>query len=267
MQVGIIGYGWVGKAMHRLFPDTWIYDPALGHLHRDGVNDSDVAFVCVPTPNLPSGALDTSIVEEVVAWCEAPLIVVRSTVNPGTCDYLAEWSGKRVCHQPEFLGETVQHPFADIKARPFLVIGGEPADRRRLIDLYTSVYNANVTIRQLSNYEAEVVKLSENRAIAFKLAQCQELYDACELAGVDYYAVREVVYGDDPRFNLWHSFIYPDKRGMQSKCIPKDVLAWAAWAESVGASVSITRAILERNEQWTCQSLSQPAMSNTSSAR
>ncbi len=248
MRIAIIGHGWVGKAMHRLFPDAYVYDIDRGT--RDAVNACDVAFICVPTPCPKEGALDTSIVEEVVAWCESPLIVVRSTVNPGTCDRLAQRYGRYICHQPEYLGETVAHPFLDMTTRPFLILGGEPADRRRLIELYTQAYNANVTIRQLSNLEAEVVKLSENRAIAFKVAQCQELFDACEAAGVDYYAVREAVYGDDPRMNLWFSFIYPDKRGMNSKCIPKDVWAWAAWAESVGALPSITRAILERNKVW-----------------
>lgn len=253
-SVAIIGYGWVGTAMHRLLPDSYVYDVDRGS--RGKVNRCDIAFICVPTPCLAEGALDTSIVEEVVAWCECPLLVMRSTVNPGTCDRLAARYGRRICYQPEYLGESVKHPFSDMRERRFLVLGGEPADRRRLIEFYTSVYNANITIRQMSLYEAEVVKLSENRAIAWKVAQCQELYDACEAAGVDYYAVREAVYGDDPRFNLWFSFVYPGNRGMNSKCIPKDVWAWAAWAESVGASASITRALLERNRAW----VSEPAM-------
>lgn len=246
--ITIIGYGYVGKAMHRLFPDAYIYDIDRGT--RQEVNTCDVAFVCVPTPCPSEGALDTSIIEEVVAWCQCPLIVIRSTLNPGTCDLLEAKYGKSICYQPEYLGETIQHPFADLKARPFLVIGGAQKDRRQLIELYTEVYNANVSIRQLTNYEAEVVKLSENRAIAFKVAQCQELYDACQMAGLDYYAVREAIYGDDPRFNLWFSFVYPERRGLQSKCLPKDVWAWAAWAESVGANASVTRTILERNKEW-----------------
>ncbi|MFH0902321.1 MAG: hypothetical protein V2A73_16945 [Pseudomonadota bacterium] len=248
VKTAIIGYGWVGKAMHRLFPDAYVLDVDRGT--RAEVNACDVAFVCVPTPCPGEGALNTSIVEEVVAWCESLLIVVRSTVNPGTCDRLARQYERHICHQPEYLGETTAHPFLDMATRPFLILGGQPDDRRVLIEHYTSVYNANVTVRQLSNLEAEIVKLSENRAIAFKVSQCQELYDACESAGVDYYAVREAVYGDDPRFDLWFSFIYPGKRGMNSKCIPKDVWAWAAWAESVGASASITRAILDRNKAW-----------------
>lgn len=251
MRVAIVGYGWVGRAQHKLFLEAFIRDgDGPGNFTREVINRCDVAFVCVPTPNLPDGSLDTSIVEEVVAWCECGLIVIRSTVNPGTCDGLVKFYGKNICYQPEYLGETVAHPFADMRTRPFLVIGGTPENRRALIELYQQVYSANITIRQMSNLEAEVVKLSENRAIAFKIAECQELYDACEKAGVDYYEVREAVYGDDPRFNLWHTWVYPDKRGMNSKCIPKDVLAWAAWAESVGASASVTRAILERNREW-----------------
>lgn len=235
--------------MRTLFRDAYIYDVDRGT--REGVNAQDVAFICVPTPCRDEGALDTSIVEEVVAWCTCPLIVIRSTVNPGTCDTLAARYGKRIICHPEYMGETVAHPFADPMARSFLAIGGAPRDRRTLIDLYTTVYNANVSIRQMSLIEAEIAKLAENRAIAFKVAQAQELYDACAAAGVDYYTIRDTVYGDDPRMTLWWTFVYPDKRGMQSKCLPKDAWAWAAWCESVGASASVTRAILEQNRVWT----------------
>jgi UDPglucose 6-dehydrogenase len=247
-KVAIIGYGWVGKAMHRLFPDAYIYDIDRGS--RTETNSCDVAFVCVPTPCLNEGVLDTTIIDEVMEWCACPMIVIRSTVNPGTCEEIQQKTSSCVVYQPEYLGETVQHPLIDMCTRPFIIMGGSSLGCRKLIELYTSVYNANVTIRQLDFYTAEVVKLSENRAIACKVAQCQELYDACERAGVDYYAIREAVYGDDPRFNLWFTFIYPEKRGMNSKCIPKDIWAWVAWAESVGSSASVTRAILDRNKQW-----------------
>lgn len=248
-NITIIGYGWVGKSMHTLFPDAYIYT----HKKRASkyrANQGEVAFICVPTPPIGEGKLDVNIVEECVAWCECPLIVIRSTVNPGTCDYLSKKYNKRILMQPEYLGETPQHPLLNEKNTPFLIIGGETEDRRTLIDLYTKVYNANVNIRQVSALEAEIIKLSENRAIAFKVAQCQELYDVCEKAGVDYYTIRDAVYGDDPRFNLWWTFVYNDKRGFHSKCLPKDVYAWCAWAESIGYAPKITRAILEKNKEW-----------------
>lgn len=274
MNVGIVGYGWVGKAMHKLFPDALIYDPNVSLADSTGLNitdfrskvdQCDIVFICVPTPNESvredlsndinfvqqgEGKLDTSIVEEVISWCEAKLLVVRSTVNPGDCDTWSRLFGKRIVMQPEYLGETVAHPLLDPKSRPFLILGGDRVDTKELIDLYMTVYNANIDIRQVTRLEAELIKLSENRAIAYKVAQCQELYDVCQMAGVDYYTVRQAVYGDDPRFNLWFTAIYPDKRGMNSKCIPKDPYAWCAFAEALGYDPKITRAILEKNKEW-----------------
>lgn len=261
MGIAICGNGWVGRAQHELFPEAVMYDePKIVEAHPRGweaaveagrlaVNACDVVFICVPTPNREDGSLDTSIVEDVVSWCESGLIVIRSTVNPGTADKLSA-SGKNICVQPEYLGETTAHPLLDETQRRFMIIGGSPENRRKLIEAYQSVYNANISIRQVTNKEAEVIKLSENRAIAWKVAQAQELYDVCEVDGVDYYTVREAVYGDDPRFNRWFTFVYPDNRGMNSKCIPKDVLAWKAWAESVGIDPKVTKALLTKNQEW-----------------
>lgn len=248
-SVGIIGYGWVGKAAHKLFPQAVIYSKEFEN-SKKYVNECDVAFIGVPTPNIGEGKLDTSIVEECVAWCEADLIVIRSTVNPGTTDYLAKKYKKRIVMQPEYLGETPNHPLLDTKNTPFLILGGDKKDTRKLIELYATVYNANTSIRQVTALEAEIIKLSENRAIVFKVAQAQELYDVCELAGVDYYTIREAVYNDDPRFNMWWSFIFPDNRGFNSKCVPKDIYAWCAWAESCGYKPTITREILRKNKEW-----------------
>lgn len=257
VSTAVIGAGWVGKSMIELFPESVVYDePQIVDEYgeeavkgwRDIVNRCDVAFVCVPTPNSGKSKLDTSIVESVVDWLKCDLIVIRSTVNPGTVDKLIKKTGKHIVMQPEYLGETTKHPLLDQGERPFVIIGGAPEDRRKLVELYTTIYNANINIRQVSALEAEVIKLSENRAILFKVAQCQELYDACQAAGVDYYTVREAVYGDDPRFNLWFSFIYPDNRGANSKCIPKDPYAWAAWASSVGMNPMLTDSVLKYNE-------------------
>lgn len=242
MTTKIYGLGWVGKEVLHLFPNSFINDPTLKLVSKE---TADVSFVCVPTPNNEDGSLNCSIVEDVVKNCDSPLIVIRSTVQPGTCDYLEEKYGKNICFQPEYLGETVNHPLLDETVRSFLIIGGKPENRRKLIELYTTVYNANISIRQVSNMEGEVIKISENRAISFKVAQCQELYDACEKNGVDYYTIQQAVYGDDPRFNLWFTHIYPNKRGFNSKCIPKDVYAWRQWA----GSPELTTALLEYNDK------------------
>lgn len=245
MKTKIYGLGWVGKSMQKLFPSGIVHDPPAGILSKER---ADVAFICVPTP-LKNGQLDDSLVRKVVIECEEPLIIIRSTVMPGTCDYLGNF-GKSVVYQPEYLGETVAHPMLDPSVRQFMILGGRPENRSKAIELYQGVYNANISIRQVTNYEAEIIKLTENRAIAFKVAQCQELYDVCIAAEVDYNTIREAVYGDDPRFNLWWTFVYPSQRGFNSKCIPKDVYGWAAWAESVGIEAELTKKMLEVNEQY-----------------
>lgn len=273
MKVGIIGNGWVARGMQELFPDalTYVRDvnkySALEFIppvdievktfpsttltsNKEKINKCDVVFICVPTPCVDEGRLDTSIVQECISWCNAKLIVIRSTVNPGDTHRWKMMFKKRIVFQPEYLGETPAHPLLSTKATPFIIIGGSQPDRRKLIELYTTVYNANVKIRQTDDYTAEVIKLTENRAIAFKVAQCQELYDACEKSGTDYYTVRDAVFGDDPRMDLWWSMIYPEKRGFNSKCIPKDVYAWCAWAENNKYKPDVTRAILKRNKKW-----------------
>jgi UDPglucose 6-dehydrogenase len=242
MSVKIYGYGWVGKAVKDLFPDAVIQDPSHGFMSEE---KCDVGFVCVPSPCPNKGALDCSIIEDVVRNAPEDFLIIRSTVNPGTTDKLIRETGKQIVMMPEFLGETVNHPMLDETQRTFLILGGEPVARRKAIELFTTVYNANTNIRQCSALEAEVIKLSENRAIGYKVAQCQELYDACQSAGVDYYTIRDAVYGDDPRFNLWWTFILPGKRGFNSKCIPKDIYAWRAWA----SDSELTDALLKYNER------------------
>lgn len=265
-KVAIIGYGWVGKSMQSLFPDALIFSIGLDLTGKEIGNkkweanvkeyqktineECGSAFICVPTPCVDEGKLDIDQVAYSVSWLTTPLIVIRSTINPGDSQFLEEAFGKRLVVQPEYLGETPQHPLLDTAKSPFLIIGGNFKQRKMLIDLYATVYNANVRIKQVNGYAAEIIKLTENRAIAFKVAQCQELYDVCEKANIDYYTVRDAVYGDDPRFNLWWTFVYPDKRGFNSKCIPKDVYAWCAWAESIGYEPKLTRNLLAKNKEW-----------------
>ena len=246
-MIGLVGYGRVGQAMHKLFPDAKIYDRYDG-VHEDALYGCEAVFVAVPTPLHETGRLCIDEVIDAVATCPVDLIVIRSTLNPGNAEELARTYNKRIVVQPEYLGETPAHPMRDMLTRPFMVLGGDPADRRQVIDIYAKVYNADIRIRQVSHLEAELIKLTENRAILYKVAQCQELYDVCEAAGVDYYTIRDAVYGDDPRMNLWWTFVYPEKRGAHSKCLPKDVHAWAQWAEGVGVDVPATRAMLAYND-------------------
>ncbi len=251
MKVAIIGgTGWVGKSVHSLFPNAYIYTSHQGT--KEEVNKCDIAYICVPTPLSESGKLNVSIIDEIMTWLKCPLIIIRSTVNPGDCDRWVAMPEKRnIVFEPEYLGETPNHPLLDEKEAKFIILGGEPENRKKVIDLYTKVYNANIKIRQVTLREAEIIKLSENRAIAFKVMMCQELYLACKADGTDYYTIRDAVLGDDPRFNLWFSFIYPDNLGFSSsKCLRKDVPAWNAWARSNGFNPEITSMLIIKSGEY-----------------
>src|SRR3989304_5686113 len=170
MKIGIVGFGWVGKGQYKLFGDAVIYDKhnpfvkegAKEPATMNDINKCDAAFICVPTP-LKKKELDCSIVEEAVKECRCPLIIIRSTVMPGTTDRLIKKYHKKIVFQPEYLGETVGHPLFDPKSHSFIVLGGAPAERRKTIEIYQKAYNANTRIRPVSAYEAEIIKLSANR--------------------------------------------------------------------------------------------------------
>lgn len=245
-MIGIIGYGWVGKATHKTFPNAVIYDK--NGSHQDDLSVCEIVFICVPTPyDEDACTLDCSEVQSALSMVpQKALAVIRSTVYPGFSDLMASTDGRRIVVHPEFLGETPAHPMNDYHG--LLVIGGDDKDRREVINLYTKAYNANVRIIQVTRKEAEVIKLSSNRAAFFKLMQCQELYDACQAARLDYYTIRDAVYGSDPRHNLWWTFVYPDSRGANSKCIPKDVYAWEDWANKLRINCHATSELLAYNE-------------------
>jgi UDPglucose 6-dehydrogenase len=70
-RVAVVGYGAVGKGIHRLFPEAVVYDGPLGIGSREEVNRCHFAFVAVPTRARDDGSCDLSVVEEAVACRES----------------------------------------------------------------------------------------------------------------------------------------------------------------------------------------------------
>jgi hypothetical protein len=110
-KVAIVGYGVVGQAYSKLFPEAVIYDPfhsdpeIVKNSSKDAVNECDIALVAVFTPHKEDGTLDISIVEEVIDWIDTPLILIKSALHPGTTDMLVEKTGKNIAISVEYIGE------------------------------------------------------------------------------------------------------------------------------------------------------------------
>lgn len=141
MRIAIIGYGFVGKFMKELFPEAIIYDPGYPELSvsKEEINKADAAFIGVPTNMLPDGSCDTSIVESTVKWLSTPLIIIRSTVKPGTTDKLAKkYPGKHIVFQPEYIGETPNHPMKTgaLSEKTFMIFGGSREDCTKTVEVY-----------------------------------------------------------------------------------------------------------------------------------
>ncbi|NIA20395.1 MAG: hypothetical protein GWP05_00140 [Anaerolineaceae bacterium] len=248
--IGIVGYGVVGRSLSELFGrDAVGYDVGGTAADRKRIGRCEITFVCVPTPVGKDGACDTSIVEEVIGWIESPLIVIRSTVAPGTTERLGKKTGKRILFQPEYLGETAQHPLSDVTRRTFIILGGPPADCSAVADIYNRYYHSEVQYHFTDSRTAEVAKYMENSFYALKVIFCNEFYDLAKALGCDYNELRELWLAD-PRISRDHTFVYPDNRGFSGKCLPKDVSAIIRSSALGGYRAELMSCVMKINEKY-----------------
>ena len=255
--IGIVGCGFVGQNLLRLFGECSVYDPAKGMTDREAVNRCRFAFVCVPTPTGQCGECDVSLVEETVRWVESEIIVIRSTVAPGTTDRLRRETGKRLVFQPEYIGETVAHPLLDHQAQGFSVLGGPIEDTSAVADLYKRYYHASHRFYFTPALCAELAKYMENAFYATKVTFCNEFFDIARTFGVDYNELREVWLAD-PRISRDHTFVYPQDRGFGGKCLPKDTAAIIAACEQEGYTPALLRAVMAVNAKYRREDVAYP---------
>jgi nucleotide sugar dehydrogenase len=226
-KIGIVGYGYVGKAVHELFKDHYeifIYDPAYDKNTKEEINECDLVIVCVPTPEASDGHCDVSIVETSVAWIEASLILIKSTVYPGTTKRLVKTYDKAIAFSPEFVGESsYYHPFWNkMIEEPHLIIGGKKETRETILNFFLPVLGPTKTYGLTDSTTAELVKYMENIYYAMKVTFSNEFYQIAETFGVSYPELREL-WALDPRVDKMHTTVFPDKRGFGGKCFPKDL--------------------------------------------
>ncbi len=263
-RIGIVGYGYVGKAMAEFFRrhyDVRIFDPifeggepVLGVASKAEINACDLAVVCVPTPTAQDGgSCDTSIVEEVVGWLETPLILIKSTVAVGTTDRLIRETGKRVVFSPEYCGESsywTPYKFhTDVKETPFFTFGGTPADTSRCVDFFLKVAGPVKAYRQTTAAAAEMAKYMENTFYATKIAFCYEIAELCKHTGIDFNEVREL-WLLDPRINPMHTAVFEENDApFGGKCLPKDLSGLINFGVERGYSPELLWEVMKTNSR------------------
>jgi UDP-glucose 6-dehydrogenase len=261
-KVAIVGYGVVGQAYSKLFPDAVIYDPfhkdpeIVKNSSKDRVNECDIALVAVFTPHKKDGSLDISIVEEVIDWIETPLILIKSALHPGTTDQLVEKTGKKIAISVEFIGEGNypihfwKYPHQnDPRLHQMLIVGGEQKTAEACAEILWARMSPDIKIHLTSALEAEITKLVENSYGALKVTFINTLMSLAQKSDTSFMRIHQA-WQADPRVDSMHLRAVSFDRGWRSKCWDKDVPALVAYAKQVGAgdTAELFQAVLDINK-------------------
>lgn len=229
----VIGWGVTGKATALAFGITKYFSRTSFNITLNEAAKCRFIFICVPTPTT-NGSCDTSIVEGYVSQLSeigcSGVIVVRSTVTPGTCKRLAEKYNVPVISNPEFLTEkTAEY---DAKHPDIIVIGSDiPAWGEALKGLYDARFKG-VNTYLTDTVTAETIKYGINCFYALKVVYANQLYDVCKRNGANYEKIKEAMYHrkwiGNNHLDVW----FNEKRGAGGRCLKKDLEAFSAYSNS-----------------------------------
>lgn len=258
MNVGIIGRGYVGSAIAASYrPDELlINDPAYPDISRplsELKDKSDAIFICVPTPQSPDGACDTSILELVVEqlFGYKGIVISKSTASPSVYARLEKESGLRFAHVPEFL--TQINAVNDYLEPHKVVIGCSEGLRsditKILIDKSSVKFYGKIEYCTVA--EASMFKYLANTQLAIKVIINNEYADLCEELGIKWDNITAMA-KTDPRLGTSHWVVPgPDgSRGYGGACFPKDTAALAKIARDLNVELAVLNAAITKNAKY-----------------
>ena len=209
------------------------------------VADADVHFICVGTPQSKDGlAADLTYVKASVAAIapylkSGSLVVGKSTVPVGTAqmlrDQLAISAPKAdLAWNPEFLREGFA---VEDTLTPNRLVVGVVNDRAEAIlkEVYAPVIALGTPWIRADLPTAELVKVAANSFLATKISFINAMAEVCEAAGGDVTVLAKAI-GYDPR--IGNRFLQAGI-GFGGGCLPKDIRAFMARAEELGAKQAL----------------------------
>ena len=209
------------------------------------VADADVHFICVGTPQSKDGlAADLTYVKSAVAAIsphlkDGSLVVGKSTVPVGTAQGLRDQLAKSAPHadlawNPEFLREGFA---VEDTLTPNRVVVGVANDRAEEIlkEVYKPVIDLGTPWIRADLPTSELVKVAANSFLATKISFINAMAEVCEAAGGDVTVLAKAI-GYDPR--IGNRFLQAGI-GFGGGCLPKDIRAFMARAEELGAKQAL----------------------------
>src|ERR1700749_509116 len=290
MEIAIIGSGYVGLVTGACFAEVGhnvicvdnderkvkalqsgiipIYEPGLEDLvHRnvaarrlpfttsieDGVDNSQVIFIAVPTPPKSDGSVDLTYIERVAREIASVrkgyrVIVDKSTVQVKTGEKVADAIRRYnkadaefdVVSNPEFLREGCA---VDDLMHPDRIVIGANSDRA--LALMRKIYEpfmAPVMVTDINS--AELIKHAANSFLALKISYINAVSAICEASGADVQKVADGI-GADKR--IGRSFLSAGL-GYGGSCFPKDIAAFIAISEQLGRPFTLLKEVQRINE-------------------
>jgi len=251
MRMGIIGLGIVGSAiqfgMEYLGHEVKVHDIKLRTKLKQ-VLESDVCFLCVPTPKKDNGDCETSIVEGVIFDLinnnYEGIICIKSTVTIGTTQSLIEkYNNNLICFSPEFLRErNAKNDFTE--NQDLLVIGSENNDVfNKIKECHGHLPKKTV---QLTPTEAEACKYMNNALGATLVTFANSFYKICQKYGVNYTNIQQAMMN---REFFPKSYLTCNDRwlGWRGPCWVKDIPALSKMSE--GTDVEFFKHLIDENEK------------------
>ena len=213
------------------------------------VQDCEIAFLCVPTPQGDDGSADLSYIESAAREISPHLpyesvVVNKSTVPVGSArvvERVLDRPDVKVVSNPEFLreGSAVQ----DFLKPDRIVVGStDQAAAIKVSSLYLGVAAPVIVTDPAS---AETIKYAANAFLATKLSFVNAVAAICEGVGAD---VNDVVLGLGYDKRIGQDFLRPGP-GWGGSCFPKDTRALLRIADDAGYSFDLLEGVVAVNDE------------------
>lgn len=206
-------------------------------------SESEVIFLCLPTPPGVDGAADITIVErvarEIAELPGEPVLVIKSTVPVGTCMRLEKrLAGKaRIVSNPEFLreGSAVE----DFLHPDRIVVGSKDDVAGDAVEAVYASLDTKIVRTDLTS--AELIKYGSNSYLAARLTFVNALANIAESVGAD---ILDVVEGMGHDRRIGSHFLRPGP-GYGGSCFPKDTIALLATSRQAGYEFTLLQTVVD----------------------
>jgi len=217
---------------------------------EEAVDGSEFLFVCVGTPPTPSGDANLasvwSVIEDLPADIDSPVLVMKSTVPVGTGEKVRaaldarglERIGYASC--PEFLAEGTA--VRDFMEADRVVVGSFDQQDGAAVAALHDALDAEIVRTDVSS--AEMVKLAANAYLATRISFINEIANVCELVGAD---VEDVARGMGLDRRIGTHYLRAGL-GYGGSCFPKDISFLKLLAGNSGYHFQLVTAVIEVND-------------------